>query len=175
VARQVALIIETTGHYPEIGHRIVEIAAISIVNGRIDLATHYHSFTNPDRYSNPIELEQHGRTQEFLADKPRFSDAADSLAKYLGDADLVLYYRSWTLGFLDQEWGLMGMAPTSSLVRRIEDVVELSLELDPERKPSLKALCDRYQIDLPSGLESCLLDAYALGMAYIALKKRRLQ
>ena len=69
--RQVVLDTETTGLSPELGHRILEIGCVEIVDRKLT-RRHYHQYINPQREIDDGALEVHGITQEFLKDKPVF-------------------------------------------------------------------------------------------------------
>ena len=79
--RQIILDTETTGLDPALGHRIIEIAAVEIVNRRFT-DKHYHQYVNPDRDIDAGAMEVHGITIEFLADKPKFRDVAKDLLEF---------------------------------------------------------------------------------------------
>ncbi|HEX7954518.1 MAG TPA: exonuclease domain-containing protein, partial [Burkholderiales bacterium] len=73
--RQIFLDTETTGLDPALGHRVIEIAAVEIVNRRFT-DRHYHQYVDPEREIDTGALEVHGITVEFLADKPKFREVA---------------------------------------------------------------------------------------------------
>src|SRR5262245_6530697 len=73
--RQIVLDTETTGLEVNLGHRIVELAAVEIVNRRLTRRT-FHRYVNPQRDIDSGAIEVHGLSLEFLHDKPRFNDIA---------------------------------------------------------------------------------------------------
>ena len=169
--RAVAVMIDTTGMSVDLGHRVVEIGAVELVNRNLTLRR-FHSFLNPGRESEPEALALHELTTEFLEDKPQFSDIAGGFAEFLGDAVLVVQPYQWTIGFLDRELALANMPPTAMLGLGIQDVVELAKQRAPGRSVSLNALCTRYKISRPGSLHGCALDAWMLARAYLALTRR---
>ena len=60
--RQVVLDTETTGLEPELGHRIIEIGAVELVD-RQRTGKRYHSYLNPERDIEHGALEVHGITE----------------------------------------------------------------------------------------------------------------
>ena len=46
--RQVVLDTETTGINPKLGHRIIEIGCVELVDRRLT-GNHYHTYVNPER------------------------------------------------------------------------------------------------------------------------------
>jgi DNA polymerase-3 subunit epsilon len=168
--RAVALLIETTGMTVEHGDRIVEIGAVEIFNRRLTLRR-FHTYLNPERESGSDSLALHGLTSKFLNDKPTFSEVAEKLAEFLRGAVLVVQPYKWTVQFLDREWVLANMPPTSTLISGYKDVVELSRMSVPNQKATLNALCARYKIRLPAGQHGTRLDVWALAKAYLALTR----
>ena len=73
--RQIFLDTETTGLYPDQGHRIIEIAAVEIFNRR-PTQRHFHIYINPEREIDAGAQEVHGISLECLQDKPLFSQVA---------------------------------------------------------------------------------------------------
>ena len=71
--RQIILDTETTGLEPKEGHRVIEIGCVEIINRRKTEAT-FHVYLNPERDVEDGAFDVHGLSNEFLADKPRFSE-----------------------------------------------------------------------------------------------------
>ena len=65
--RQVILDTETTGLRPGEGHKIIEIAAIEIVDF-IPTGNAYHQYINPERDVPLASTDVHGITSKFLYD-----------------------------------------------------------------------------------------------------------
>src|SRR4029077_18806732 len=100
--REIVLDTETTGLDPFLGHRIVEIGCIELVNCISTSAT-FHAYLNPER-DMPAEAEAiHGLSSAFLADKPKFADVAEGLLEFLGDAKLVIHNAVFDPVFLNAE------------------------------------------------------------------------
>ena len=66
--RQIILDTETTGLDPKIGHRVIEIGCIELVNRKFT-GEQFHIYLNPDRDSDEGALEVHGLTTEFRDDR----------------------------------------------------------------------------------------------------------
>ena len=84
--RQLVLDTEPTGLEVGLGHRIIEIGCVELVNRRLT-GRNFHKYINPDREIDDGALEVHGITQEFLSDKPRFADIWDEFKKLFGNND----------------------------------------------------------------------------------------
>ena len=87
--KQIFLDTETTGLYPDQGHRIIEIAAIETVN-RQQTGNHFHQYINPERDIDPAAQEVHGITLDFLQDKPLFASIAEEFIAFIKDSELMM-------------------------------------------------------------------------------------
>jgi DNA polymerase-3 subunit epsilon len=168
--RQVVLDTETTGLEPELGHRIIEIGAVELVD-RQRTGKRYHSYLNPERDIEHGALEVHGITEEFLADKPLFADIADDLLAFIEGAELVIHNAPFDIGFIEHELSIAGHVCNSvSTVSTVLDTLELARELHPGQRNNLDALCKRYEVDNSSRtLHGALLDAEILADVYLAM------
>lgn len=80
--------IETTGIDIK-NDRIIEICAIKYRPDRTRLTL--HKYFNPNRESQPMALQAHGLTSEFLSKYPPFDDSVDELFDFFKDSDLGGY------------------------------------------------------------------------------------
>ena len=169
--RQIVLDTETTGLSPQDGDRIIEIGCVELVNRQLT-GNNRHFYLNPERDIHEDALRVHGITLDFLADKPRFADIAAELLDYLRGAELVIHNAPFDLGFLDAEFGRLGLGPTRSLVGGVIDTLVMAKELWPGKRNGLDALCDRLGVD-NSGrqLHGALLDAQLLADVYIYMTR----
>lgn len=169
--RQIILDTETTGLDPSLGHRVIEIAAVEIVNRRFT-EKHYHQYLNPEREIDAGAVEVHGITTDFLLDKPKFADVAKEFLEFVADAELIIHNAPFDVGFLDQELGLANLAPISRYCPQITDTLKIAKSLHPGKRNSLDALCDRYQVDNSARtLHGALLDARLLAEVYLAMTR----
>ena len=169
--RQIILDTETTGLDHKLGHRIIEIAAVEIVDRR-PTGTHFHRYVNPGRSSDEGALAVHGLTEEFLRDKPRFSDVANEFLHFIAGAELIIHNSAFDCAFLDMELALLDLKPIAGHCSGIVDTLRMARDLHPGKKNNLDSLCERYQID-NSGrtLHGALLDANLLAEVYLALTR----
>lgn len=168
--RQLALDTETTGLEVERGHRLIEVALVELVDRRLS-GREWRWYINPGRPVDEGAFAVHGISDEFLADKPRFSDIADELLGLIEGAELIIHNASFDLGFLDAE--IRRIDQTARVVRERADVLDtlaLARELHPGQRNSLDALCKRHGVD-NSGrkLHGALLDAALLADVYLAM------
>jgi DNA polymerase III subunit epsilon len=171
VTRQIILDTETTGLEPNLGHRVVEIAAVELLNRQLS-GNRFHSYLNPGRDSDAAALQIHGLSVDFLQDKPKFKDVAQEFVQYIGGAELIIHNAPFDEAFLDYELGLLGMKPLKEYCEGIVDTLKMAKELHPGKKNSLDALCERYQVDNSMRtLHGALLDAELLADIYVAMTR----
>ena len=168
--RQIALDTETTGLDPKGGHRIIEIGCIELINRRVSGET-YHQYINPQR---DIELgaeQVHGLSNEFLADKPTFTEIVDDFIAFVDGAELIIHNVPFDVGFINHEFSLLNsqLQPLEKHCRII-DTLPIARKLHPGQRNSLDALCKRYQIDNSNrSFHGGLLDARLLAFVYLAM------
>lgn len=169
--RQIALDTETTGLDPTLGHRVIEIGAVEIVNRRLTGEV-FHVYLNPEREIDPGAVEVHGLTQEFLADKARFKEVCDDFLRFIADAELVIHNAPFDVSFLDAELARLNAGRLRDHCLGIQDSLKLARELHPGQKNNLDALCRRYEVD-NSGrtYHGALLDAQLLAEVYLAMTR----
>jgi DNA polymerase-3 subunit epsilon len=172
--RQILFDTETTGLEPELGHRIIEIGAIEIVNRR-RTGRQFHRYLCPDRDIDPGAVQVHGLTTEFLGNQPRFADVVAELREFIGDAELVIHNAPFDVAFLDAEFARLAEASQAARVCvkdfcSVLDTLALARQMHPGQRNSLDALCKRYAVDNSHrDLHGALLDADLLLEVYLAM------
>lgn len=169
--RQIFLDTETTGLYAAQGHRIIEIAAVEMINRR-PTNNHFHVYLNPEREIDAGAQEVHGITLEFLQDKPLFQSIAQELLAFIHDAELVIHNAPFDIGFLNAELGRIGLPPIENSSRKIIDTLKMAKESRPGQRNNLDALCRHFGIDNSKRtLHGALLDAELLAEVYMAMTR----
>ena len=165
--REIIFDTETTGLSPAGGDRMVEIGCIEM-SGRVETGHHFHCYLNPQR-PMPSEAEAvHGLSDIFLSDKPLFSDKAEELLDFIGDAPLVAHNAGFDFGFLNHE--LQRCGRSAICLSRMVDTLMLARSRHPGAKHSLDALCTRFGVDRSQRVKhGALLDAQLLAQVYIEL------
>lgn len=90
MSRQIILDTETTGLETKDGHRLIEIGCVEMLNRQLT-GNNFHYYVQPDREIDAEAMAVHGITNEFLRDKPRFTDIAPALLEYLSGAELIIH------------------------------------------------------------------------------------
>jgi DNA polymerase-3 subunit epsilon len=167
MTRSVLFDTETTGLEPHLGHRVIEIAALELIN---DLPTgkHFHALIDPERDVPDDVVRVHGFTNARLAGKPRFADIAEAMLTFFGRGPLIAHNAPFDFGFLDAELERLGL-PRLEPARMI-DTLALAKNRFPGMPNSLDALCRRFGIDLSERTaHNALLDCRLLADVYVEL------
>jgi DNA polymerase-3 subunit epsilon len=168
--RRIVLDTETTGLEPAEGHRIIEVACIELYDRRAT-GRSFHRYVNPERAVDLAASQVHGLTAEDLSDKPRFADIAEEFLGFVEGAELLIHNAPFDVAFLDAELERSGK-PRVSEVCRVTDTLELARDLNPGKKNSLDALCERYCVDHSRRtLHGALLDAQLLADVWVAMTR----
>lgn len=166
--RKIVLDTETTGLYPEQGHRIIEIAAIEL-DGRRVTQKHFHHYLDPEREVDEGAARVHGFTWDMLRGRAKFADVAASFLEFVDGAELIIHNAPFDMGFLNHELKLMGLPV---LQNEVMDTLKIAREMHPGKKNSLDALCSRYEIDnTHRTLHGALLDTELLAEVYFAMTR----
>ena len=166
--RQIVLDTETTGLEPSLGHRIIEIGCVELLNRRVGHT--FHRYLNPERDIDLGAEAVHGLQREDLARQPRFAEVADDLLEFIGGSELVIHNAEFDIAFLDAELRRCGRAVVMSELCRVLDTLVLAREMHPGQRNNLDALAKRYNVDNSRReLHGALLDARILADVYLAM------
>ena len=158
---------ETTGLDPLNGDRVIEVAALELVN---DLPTgkHFHALVDPQRDIPAEATRIHGISNGDLTGKPLFAEIAGGLAAFFADSKLIAHNAPFDFGFLDMEFGRAGL-PGLARDRMIDSLALAKIRF-PGMPNSLDALCRRFAIDLSARTtHNALLDCKLLAEVYVEL------
>jgi DNA polymerase-3 subunit epsilon len=169
--RQLLLDTETTGLDPKQGHRIIEIAAVELVNRRLT-GRHIHYRLDPERDIDFAATEVHGMTREDLRGKPRFVEIAGEFIEFARGAEWIIHNAPFDVAFFDYELDLAGLPRATSIYGRLVDTLALARENFPGKRNNLDALCERFGVsNAQRTLHGALLDAQLLAEVYLAMTR----
>jgi DNA polymerase III subunit epsilon len=158
---------ETTGLEPLNGDRIIEVAALELIN---DLPTgrEFRVLIDPERDIPEEATRVHGFTSAHVAGKPRFAEVADELLAFFGDDRLIAHNAAFDFAFVNAELNRIGRQPLAP--ERMIDTLALAKTRFPGMPNSLDAICRRFAIDLSARTtHNALLDCRLLARAYVEL------
>ena len=165
--RQIVLDTETTGLDPQQGDRVIEVAAVELVNLLPTGAT-FHRLVDPERDIPAEATRVHGFTNGDLAGKPKFAEIAAEMIDFLGDAPIVAHNAPFDFGFLDAELLRAGFPKLDR--GRMVDSLMLAKERYPGMPNSLDALCRRLGVDNSMrSSHNAVLDCTLLAQVYLEL------
>ncbi|MFP3014109.1 MAG: DNA polymerase III subunit epsilon [Arsenophonus sp.] len=174
ITRQIVLDTETTGMnklgIPYEGHNIIEIGAVEVINRHLT-GRHFHVYIKPPRLIDYEAIKIHGISNEFLQDKPTFSEIVDEFLDFIRGSELIIHNAPFDVGFMEYEFFNLNrnIPPIASFCRIIDSLV-LARKLFPGKRNNLDVLCDRYHIDNSKRtLHGALLDAEILAEVYMAM------
>lgn len=166
--RQIVLDTETTGLNPNLGHRLVEVAAIELSDRKVSDRS-FHRYLNPEREIDEGAASVHGLTLDRLQDEPKFAEIAPAFLEFISGAELIIHNAPFDMGFLNAELARAGLP---ALENPVIDTLKVAKDLHPGKKNNLNALCDRYMVDNSHRtLHGALLDTELLAEVYLAMTR----
>ena len=167
--RQVVLETETTGIGHELGHRVIEIGCVELINRKLTGKT-FHTYLNPQRTVDDGAFRVHGISTEFLDDKPLFNDIIKEFVHFIKDAQLIIHNAPFDVGFLNAEFKRAKWPSCIDDHSTVLDTLVLARQKHPGQRNSLDALCKRYDVNNSNRqLHGALLDAEILAFVYLAM------
>lgn len=102
----IAIDVETTGLSPHMGHRVIEIGAVRIVNG--SLAEEFHHLIDCGAAVSMSAQRIHGITPALLRGQPQPAIAFAAFRDFIGPSALVAHNARFDMSFLRNEFGRLG-------------------------------------------------------------------
>ena len=167
--RQLILDTETTGISPESGHRVIEIGVVEIVDRRLT-GNDYQTYLNPDRKIDPATIPIHGITDDFVSNKPKFSEVLSEFIDYIEGSEVIMHNAPFDSSFINKELELLGYKDRLEDLCEITDSLTIAREKHPGQRNSLDALINRYEVDGTSrDVHGSLIDAKLLARVYLLM------
>lgn len=166
--REICFDTETTGLDPQTGDRLVEIGAVELIN-HLPTGKIFHEYINPERDVPEEVVKVHGLTNEFLADKPKFTEIAQKWVDFIGeDGIFVAHNAQFDMNFINFELKKCGFETYDW--DRVVDTLAIARNEFPGARNNLDALCKRFNIDNSARTyHGALLDAQLLAEVYLQL------
>lgn len=163
---------ETTGLNAQLDD-VIEIGVLELVN-RVPSGRTLHQYFKPAKLVEPGAVRVHGITNEFLADKPRFSDHVESIKDFLEGATLIIHNAPFDVGFINSELARLQDDWRIEQNCEVVDTLVMARDQFPGLSNSLDALCSRFGINAKHRtLHGALLDAELLMQVYLAMTRRQ--
>ena len=172
--RSITLDIETTGLSFLEGHKIVEIGCVELLNNFPSGKT-WQRYINPERSMPEEAFKIHGLSDEFLSNKPVFSDIIDDFLNFIKDSDLIIHNSRFDLPFINYELEINNSKALDPKKNNVIDTLNLARKMYPGQSVSLDALSRRYKINIERENHGALLDAEILAEVYLEMHGGRQQ
>lgn len=112
----------------------------------------------------------HGISNEFLKDKPQFSQISKEFLEFIGNHKLIIHNASFDKKFINNELAPLGLPLLED--NRIIDTLQIARRKFPGAQASLDALCKRFNLSLENRTKhGALIDAELLAMVYIMMHR----
>ncbi len=142
--REIVLDTETTGMDPDDGHRIIEIGCVELDN-HVPTGRHLQLYINPEREIPLDATAVHGITDEFVADKPVFSQVYTEFMEFVKGGKLIIHNAEFDMKFINWELKQVGHDPIPWT--HVIDTLGMARRKFPGSPANLDALCRRFSID----------------------------
>ncbi len=164
---EIVLDTETTGMDPYDGHRLIEIGCVELHN-HLPTGRTLQLYVNPERDIPADATAVHGITEEFVADKPIFSQVYSDFIDFIGDNKIIIHNAEFDMKFLN--WELKNVGHAGLKWSRVIDTLAMARKKYPGSPASLDALCRRFEIDNTARTyHGALLDSELLAEVYLEL------
>ncbi|MCC7327763.1 MAG: DNA polymerase III subunit epsilon [Burkholderiales bacterium] len=169
--RQLIIDTETTGLDAKQGHRIIEFAALELVDRR-PTGRSLHLHFDPEREIDIGATEVHGMTWDDLKSRPKFQDQARQIVEFVRGAEWIIHNAPFDVGFLDREFEHCALSGCATLYGGLIDTLAMAREAFPGKRNNLDALCERFGVsNAHRTLHGALLDAQLLAEVYLAMTR----
>jgi len=158
---------ETTGLAPSGGDKIVQIAGIRIVNGRILRGEVFDTLVNPGCTIPAASTKVHGISDDMVISAPDIVNAGKSFHKYCDGGVLVAHNAPFDMAFLKRDEAMIG----HSFDHPVLCTVLLSAALyEHTGEHTLDALAERFGVTIPPELRHTALgDAMATAEVFLQM------
>ncbi len=162
--REVIIDTETTGLNPK-KDRIIEIAAVELINKQIT-GKQYHSYFNPEPVQVSTEaFKIHNISNEFLKTKPKFAQEVNKLLKFINNDVIIAHNARFDIEMINSELEKLNLTINKS---NIIDSLELARKLFPGKSNKLQTLAKRYKLTTEKA-HSAINDCKLLAKLYIMI------
>lgn len=174
--RELVLDTEATGLKTSDGHRIVEVAMVEMIGGKLT-GKELHIVINPEMHIPEEVVKIHHIDDETVKDKPKFKDVAKDIRDFIGTDQVIITCRTENGYTLDID--MMNMEFKKAGVNEVpaaqwSNVRRWSEAMWGTDKARLDKVLDRYGVsrkERDDNGHGALLDARLLAAVYPSLQK----
>lgn len=173
--RSLILDTETTGFSPKNGDRMIEIAAIEMIDRTLTGNT-CHIYIDPERDIPEESTKVHGLTLEDViraGGGKKFRDVADEFLAFIGNDELIIHNAPFDVGFLDYELEACGRRKITGN-NPVFDTLKLANHLYPQKRNNLDALAKRLNVtSFNRDYHGALVDSEILAQVFLQLTSKQ--
>ncbi len=156
---------ETTGLNFE-SDKIIEIGIVELKDNVLTQNC-FHEYINPEKEISISAQKIHGISNQFLTDKPKFSQIAQKFLDFIKDDIIVIHNSEFDTSFINKELQNCGF---NILENFIIDTVKIARKEFPGQTVNLDSLCRKLTIiNTRQDYHGALLDATLLAKVYLRL------
>lgn len=153
-----------------VGHRVIEIACVEIVGGKLTDRS-FHVYVDPCQSVDDGASRIHGVTDGFLRGRPLFGDIVRDFLDFIHGSVIVIHNAPFDIAFIDQEFALLPLdqQPSGGVFTYV-DTLQLARGLFAGTRNDLDSLCRRFDVEGRDGRShGALLDARLLAEVYLKM------
>ena len=163
--RKLVLDTETTGLSIE-NDKIIEIGIVELKENVLT-QNYFHQYINPKKNISLSAQKIHGITNDFLINKPIFSEIAQKFLDFVKDDEIIIHNAEFDINFINKELHDCGFKDISN---SIIDTVKIAKKEFPRQTVNLDSLCRKLNIiNTRQNYHGALLDATLLSKVYLKL------
>ena len=163
--RTLILDTETTGLNVD-DDKIIEIGIVELKDN-ILTQSHFHEYINPKKDISLSAQKVHGISNEFLIDKPTFSEIAKKFLDFIRNDTLIIHNAEFDVSFINKELQNCGF---NDLQNSVIDTIKIAKKEFPGQAVNLDSLCRKLNIvNTRRNHHGALLDAALLSKVYLRL------
>ena len=163
--RKLILDTETTGlDFDE--DKIIEIGIVELVDNVLT-QNYFHEYINPEKDISFSAQKIHGISNEFLLDKPIFSNVANKFLDFIKDDTIIIHNADFDTSFINKELQNSGF---KKIKNSVIDTIKIAKTEFPGQTVNLDSLCRKLNIiNTRQDYHGALLDATLLSKVYLRL------
>lgn len=165
--KYVVIDLETTGHSPAKGDKIIEVGIVIIENDEI--IDEYTTFLNPGKPIPTFVANLTGISDNDVVHAPTFAQQAEQIVNIMRNGYIIAHNVPFDLGFLNAELESIGM---ETLMNPVLDTVELSRILYPQAPGFKLGQLAEYLHITHNEPHRALSDAYVTAKLFLKLKQK---
>lgn len=143
--RCICLDTETTGLSNS--DRICEIAAVEFDPHTYKVIRRFHSYVNPGIPMPYSAYYIHGLSDNFLEDKPVFSEIVNPLISFIQGATIYIHNAKFDTRMLNQEFSRLGLRTFESYCQSIHCTLQMARTKFGQGNNCLDDLCKKFNVD----------------------------